>query len=323
MKTSRSSRAKRPHPVPTSPSLVAAKALVAKGKMNPTWGELRRELRKAKKAATANFDDERQTIFTMGMANEAFLSHLRTVAPTMALSASQGNADLFVNLVESMSDEGGETLNLALPRLVNFLREAILLLNRLSVRDPKAVAEVASVSESWPVLVSRLEESFLDARKLVNALNVGRASGLKVGPINAKQKGISYHVPATREALRLKGVVESVMVTLLATDTEAGAPEWFSDALQIPNLFGYDGWEGWFSIGWRQLLLETNGHPESREDLRKLGMHRAGVSGRDKQHKRSDEADNIREGIQGRLRTAFKNISAFPTDAGSKNRESE
>jgi hypothetical protein len=200
-------------------------------------------------------------------------------------------------------------------------------LQDIAETHPEYLRQFPSESRRWPVLAGRdlAARQCLYGRKggklkprsagLLERLNQSETCSFDLG-INrtgkpGRPRARDFDSPVKKLTVQLVDFIEKYRVLGIM---KRPWPEWVRSAVALPD-YNKNSAAAWFRVAWKILMRETDGHPESHPDLRKLGLHRAERAvtvNAEKKFMSGTREANIRNGIKIVLRQAFRTCAAFP-----------
>jgi hypothetical protein len=190
--------------------------------------------------------------------------------------------------------------------------EATALLSTLPEDELRSVARKVY---SLPVLLGAHPEALIEARELVDRLELGALVPIDMRAKGAKNKPrFSLKTPANRLAIFYRDRVEFYRsrlpdhpLSLLGKEPETPPDALLLEAIRLPP-YSKASLKEWFNVSWKFLMFDYGDHPENDPGLRKLGEPKAKTKGRGKPGSKTWEHD-IRDGIRQRFRAAFENLT--------------
>jgi hypothetical protein len=146
-----------------------------------------------------------------------------------------------------LADNGDEK---ALRLLIDIAKGAVQGLEDITRRQPDLLRPFARRSSLWPSFIGR-------KRKALAVLHKARLRELQIGADNPYRGNWQYESPATTTAIYMhRWLLLYRSVLRLPASNEPGAAS------------------RWFAVGWRALLVRTDGHPEKDNFLKQLGQRK-------------------------------------------------
>ena len=172
----------------------------------------------------------------------------------------------------------------ALRLLIDIAKNAVQGLEGITRRQPHLLRPFARKSSLWPSFIGR-------KRKALATLHKERLRELQIGADNPYHGNWQYESPATATAIYMHSwLLRHQSVLLLPAFNEPGAAS------------------RWFRVGWRALLVRTDGHPEKDNFLKQLGqrkLKRTAARYKGGRLPPQSEAVNRRAEIRRRLKQAY------------------
>lgn len=180
-----------------------------------------------------------------------------------------------------LADNGDEK---ALRLLIDIAKGAVQGLEDITRRQPDLLRPFARRCSLWPSFIGK-------KRKALVILHKARLRELQIGEDTPYRGNWQYESPATAKAIYMHRWLCLYQRTLcLPASNEPGAAS------------------KWFDVGWRALLVRTDGHPEKDNFLKQLGQRRLNrTAPRYKGGKlpKQSEAVNRRAEIRRRVKQAY------------------
>ena len=180
-----------------------------------------------------------------------------------------------------LADNGDEK---ALQLLIDIAKGAVQGLEDITRRQPHLLRPFARRSSLWPAFIGR-------KRKALAVLHKARLRELQIGADNPYGGNWQYESPATVTAIYMH--------------------RWlcfYQSALRLPASNEPGAASTWFNVGWRALLVRTDGHPEKDNFLKQLGqrsLKRTAARYKGDKLPKQSEAVNRRAEIRRRLKQAY------------------
>jgi hypothetical protein len=180
-----------------------------------------------------------------------------------------------------LADNGDEK---ALRLLTDIAKGVVQGLEDIARRQPQLLRPFARKSSLWPSFIGR-------KRKALAISHKARLRELQIGADNPYRGNWQYESPATVTAIYMHRWLNINQRALrLPAPNQAGAAS------------------KWFDIGWRALLVRTDGHPEKDNFLKQLGqrgLERIAARYKEGKLPRQSEAVNRRAEIRRRVKQAY------------------